>query len=83
MTKGSVIEREYKRAASEGRQPRCPFCGDPLEVAQTQLQYLVWRWDQDKKRYCQLAPNGDAGKPYCLACETADWEFVDGDLVDC
>lgn len=41
----SIVQKEYRLAKVERRQPLCPYCHKPLEVAQTQLSFVVWRWD--------------------------------------
>lgn len=74
-----TVEEEYRFAKSERRQAHCVYCQKPLEVTQTQYDYLHWRWDNGgfykKHDVC------DADKPCCNACGMADSDFIDEDLV--
>ena len=81
MAETSAVEAEYEKAKQEGRQPLCSYCQAPLEIGQTQCDDLVWRWDDEHKRYTPATQDGWAEKPYCRSCETRSWEFVDGNLV--
>lgn len=77
----ATMAEEFQLAKEEGRQPRCIYCGKPLEVTQTQDIYLYWRWDDKQKRYVKSEGGGSAEKPYCLNCETRDWDFTNNELI--
>ena len=81
-TAESPILEEYQKAKKEGRQPNCPFCNRPLELSQTQYTDIHWTWNTEEKRYIKDDSSGDAEKPYCVHCDTKDWDFIDFDLVD-
>lgn len=72
----SVIE-EYELAHKEGRQPLCVYCGEPLELSQTQSTYIYWRWDHNEQKFRKVLDGGDADKPFCQNCEARDWDFLD------
>lgn len=70
------ILQEYKKAIKEKRQPICPFCGEPLEVTQTQFTYIYWTWSDKKGRFVKDDSRGDAEKPFCVNCGMKCWDFV-------
>ena len=80
MTESQVLE-EYTRAKQVGRQPLCPFCKAPLEVSQTQSEFIFWRWNHRKKAFDKVVSDGDADKPFCVACGARDWDFIDFKLI--
>ena len=74
---------EYKLAGKEKRQPRCTYCGEPLDtISQIQTVYIKWTWDAQAKEYVKDDSGGDAEKAECRKCEARDWDFVDFDLVN-
>ena len=75
------MKEEYLLAKQENRQPRCIYCGKPLEIAQTQSQYIYWHWDDNTKSYCKDDSDGDAETPFCVKCEARDWDFIDSNFV--
>ena len=76
------MKEEYELAKKEGRQPICIYCGKPLdEIRQMQYEFIVWRWDKDKKCYIKDDDSGDTDRPFCASCEAEDWDFVDENLV--
>ena len=77
----SLVLTEYQQAKEEGRQPNCPYCGQPLEVRETQYEYLTWRWSEALGRFVKHK-SGDADKPYCAKCEERDWDFLDENYED-
>jgi len=77
-----TIEEEYLLAEAEERQPLCIYCGESLEISQTQYVFINWSWDKKKKKFVKDDNGGDAEKPFCINCETKDWNFIDFDLVD-
>lgn len=76
-----TIEEEYLLAEAEKRQPLCIYCGEPLEISQTQYVSIDWTWDKKKKKFIK-DDSGDAEKPYCKRCEAKNWDFIDFELVD-
>jgi len=76
----TTVQEEYMKAQKEKRQPHCPYCGKPLEITQTQYSDITWKWNDKKKRYTKYE-DGEAEKPYCMYCESRDWDFVDYDLL--
>jgi ferredoxin len=80
--KERTVKEEYRLAIDEQRQPNCVYCGEPLEVCQTEYTFLVWVWSDMGKNYIKDDDEGDGDTPFCRACEKADCDFVDGDLVD-
>jgi hypothetical protein len=40
----SVVDKEYAAAKKEGRQPNCPYCGEPLEVWLREDGITCWVW---------------------------------------
>jgi len=78
----ATIAEEYEQAKREGRQPNCPYCGEPLEINETQYEHIRWRWDEEQGGYVKQDDDGDADRPYCASCHTEDWDFIDFDLVN-
>ena len=76
------VQQEYKKAIAQGTPPVCPYCHAPLEITQTQSIFIFWKWNNEEKRFERIIGGGDADKPYCVACETKDWDLIDHDLVD-
>jgi len=76
----SKIDIEYAAAKKEGRQPNCPFCGEPLEVRIREEGGTVWAWNEDIKRY-EAQSEGNANPPYCAFCLREDWDFLDYDFI--
>jgi len=76
----SKIDLEYAAAKKEGRQPICPFCGEPLEVKIREDGETWWRWDKVMKYY-EPQSEGDANPPYCAFCLHEDWDFLDYDFI--
>ena len=70
------VQKEYRRAKAEGRQPLCPYCGAPLEIGQFYTVYVRWTWDKRDKIYKKDDTNWEAEKPFCDACEEKDWDFI-------
>ncbi len=77
-----TMREEYKLARKEGRQPRCIYCGEPLQVYQNQHVYYTWEWNERKKCFERSAEDGDSDKPFCACCEISDWDFIDEDYSD-
>jgi hypothetical protein len=75
------VRKEFEKARAEGRQPRCPYCHEPLEIGQFYSVYVQWTWNNKKKCYQKEEPDWDADKPFCDACEFKDWDFADNDLI--
>jgi formate hydrogenlyase subunit 6/NADH:ubiquinone oxidoreductase subunit I len=80
--KKRTVPEEYRLAKHEMRQPLCVYCGEPLEVCQTENTCIIWVWSDSGKHYIRDDDEGNAETPFCRECEAADWDFVDGDLVD-
>jgi hypothetical protein len=77
------VQAAYRKAKIDGLQPLCPYCGALLEIGQSHIETLYWSWDETRKMFTQNTSNGgDAAKPFCRACGTADWDFIDFNLVD-
>jgi len=77
----SEVKEEYQKAKVEGRQPLCPYCNALLEVEQYQYVFIYWRWNSKEKRYEKEESDGYADKPFCTACETKDWDFIDNEVI--
>jgi len=71
----NAVQQEFAQAIQEGRQPNCPYCGKPLQVEQTQHDYIRWEWRRDHRQFLK-ATYGDAGAPHCMACGAADENFL-------
>jgi hypothetical protein len=68
---------EFIFAEQESRQPNCIYCGKPLEVGQTFYTRIYWHWNSELRRYDKCEDrDADCDKPYCLNCETKDWDFT-------
>jgi len=78
MKRQHLIAQEYAAARKEGRQPNCPYCHQPLEVAVHQHVRISWLWEDGK--YIK-SEDGDSDAPFCAFCKTSDWAFIDEDLV--
>ena len=76
-----TVTEEYALARYEHRQPYCVYCESPLSIEQTQYTYLDWYWDEKSDSYVKNDYEGDSEKPYCLQCETKDWDFIVEDMV--
>ena len=76
------VQKEFEKAEARGRQPICPYCHKPLEIGQFYSVYVQWTWNNKKKRYQQEQPNWDADSPFCDACESKDWDFLNSGLTD-
>ncbi len=79
--------KEMRLAAREKRQPKCVYCGHPLDrVLQTEYDHLTWSWNPEKGWFFRDAV-GDADKPYhdCRLCPNGcgarDWDFTDNELI--
>ncbi len=76
VKKQNRVEEEYKRARVKGRQPVCPYCHSPLRIGQTVQKDVSWHWNSDQNCFEPVVMDGDAEKPFCLACQTRDWGFI-------
>ena len=76
-----TVKEEIELAAAEKRQPKCPYCENPLEVRETQTVDLTWKWDNNKECYVKSEGEGTSYKPECANCETKDWEFTNNELI--
>ena len=72
---------EFDKAKAKGRQPTCPYCGEPLEIAQTQYESINWKWNNKKKIYEKEVTGIDPDIPFCTSCETKDWDFLNSGLM--
>ena len=78
----SDVLEEFKKAKAEGRQPLCSYCHEPLEIGQFYSVYVHWSWNNKKKRFQKEEPYWDPGSPFCDACETKDWDFINTGPID-
>jgi hypothetical protein len=78
----SEIGGEYQKAKAEGRQPTCPYCNKSLEIGQFYTIYVQWSWNSKEKAYNKQNPDWQEEKPFCTACETKDWDFIDDELIN-
>ncbi len=76
----SKIDLEYAAARKEGRQPICPFCGEPLEVRIDERGGTWWKWDEDGGCY-EAESESSGNPPYCAFCLHGDWDFMDYDFI--
>ena len=76
----SAVDKEYAAAKKEGRQPNCPYCGEPLEVWLREDGITCWVWDEEAG--CFDKQGGTSNAPYCARCLHSDWDFIDHDLVE-
>jgi hypothetical protein len=76
----SKIDIEYAAARKEGRQPVCPFCGEPLEVRIREDGGTWWRWDKVTGSY-EPESEGVPNVPYCAFCLHEDWDFLDYEFI--
>ncbi|MDD5510820.1 MAG: hypothetical protein PHI12_08420 [Dehalococcoidales bacterium] len=82
VNEGGEQAQEFTLAQKEGRQPKCVYCGKPLnEVKENQRTFITWRWSPTLKGYIKDDNCGDSEKPYCGWCEVHDWEFVNNDFI--
>lgn len=72
-----TVAEEYALAKKEKRQPRCVYCGEPLELIQPQQLDIKWTWIEQEGCFRKHKGEGDADHPMCLACGAEDWDFVD------
>ena len=75
----SRIDLEYAAAKKEGRQPNCPFGGEPLEIRLREDGMTCWVWDENLEGFDKQG--GSSNAPYCAYCLHSDWDFIDHDLV--
>jgi ribosomal protein L34E len=81
MPQERTQEQEMSFAYGKKKQPNCVHCGRPLdEVRQEQNEDIVWKWDKQLKQY-KKTTDGTAEKPYHPACDSADWGYIDEELV--
>jgi rRNA-processing protein FCF1 len=74
-------EQEMTLAYKQKRQPKCVHCDSPLdEVRQLQDEEIVWSYDKNLKRYVK-SEGGIAEKPYHPKCDSADWGYIDENLI--
>jgi hypothetical protein len=73
----SDISDELVSAVREGRQPRCPYCGEALRVVQRDEQLIFWDWSDEETRFVRTKSCLQLDKPMCSACEEGDEAFVD------
>ena len=79
---GSVVDLEYAAAKKEGRQPNCPYCGEPLEIRMIEEGGVIcWVWDEDAECF-DMQTDSSSNAPYCAHCLHSDWDFIDHDLVE-
>ncbi|TSC54108.1 MAG: hypothetical protein LiPW30_764 [Parcubacteria group bacterium LiPW_30] len=79
--KARTVKEEYQLSKHEQRQPNCIYCEKLLTVVQEGYDDIKWNWDDDKRGYIRGDDNGTLDEPFCQECKTADWDFVDDDLV--
>ena len=77
----SAVDLEYAAAKKEGRQPVCPYCGEPLEIRIREDGSVVWVWDEAMGGYDRQS-EGTPYLPYCAHCLKEDIDFIDYDLVE-
>ena len=70
------IQKEYKKAKEEGRQPLCPHCKAPLQIGQTRVGLSYWRWNDKKKTFEKGNAEEGRDDPFCMSCGAADWDFI-------
>ncbi len=76
------MKEEFETAERERRQPNCIYCDKPLEITQTFYTYIYWRWNPSLRCYEKSEDrDADCEKPYCLNCETKDWDFTNNKWV--
>jgi len=78
-----IQEEEFKLAKKEDRQPRCVYCGEPLDfVKEVQDVCITWTWDRETKSYSKTEDDGSSYKPYCGKCEAHDWDFSNNEFIE-
>lgn len=69
---GRKIKEAYKTALRKREQPRCPFCGEDLELLDSWVHQLTWTWNRQRRRYekeWDFVYNGSAdAEARCLMC---------------
>ena len=76
----SPVVNEYAAAKKEGRQPICPYCGNPLEIRMKEDGIIYWIWDEDMGCFV-MQRDSISDIPYCAHCLKEDWNFIDHDFV--
>ena len=77
------MEEEFELAKAERRQPRCIYCGKPLDrVVEVQSTVIIWTWNAKEKRYYKDDSAGSSDCPQCDRCEQKDWDFTSNDFID-
>ena len=71
------FKQEVKDALREGRQPNCPYCGEPLEMEQTQVYLKTVSWSDEQHCYVKDYEEDDPEEnaPVCMACGEEEWAF--------
>lgn len=75
------FETPHEYCAENGITPKCPICGEELEIRQTQYVdlYWNWKWNPKEKTFHKDEGDGDSDKPHCASCgESLGWDAVDG-----
>ena len=80
-TETNGVQEEYQKAKAEGKQPLCPYCKAPLQIGQNEGLSNYWRWNDETKKYERYESDPEADEPFCIECETSDWDFLENDLV--
>ena len=76
------VREEFEKAEATGKQPTCPYCGVPLEIAYAQCESITWKWNAKKKIYEKEITDIDPETPVCASCETEDWDFLNSGLMN-
>jgi len=82
MEEKSPVIEEFEKAQKEGRQPKCIYCGEPLEVVETQGIELKWVWNEKTKKFEKIEGDGWSDKPACANCEVKDWDFTNNGFCE-
>ena len=62
-----------RKAVEQGKQPNCPYCGEPLRGKETQTVELYWDWCDEFKDYVKTQDDGESLQPECASCGAKDW----------
>lgn len=62
------VEQELAQASKENRQPRCPRCGQPLEIEENFYRCIAFKWDEQTRRYYKVTIDEGTERPTCRAC---------------
>ena len=77
------VYQEFIQAQKEERQPRCPYCQEPLVIEELWYKVHVWEWDAPARRYGKELVDEGTERPRCSACQEEFYFFINGSELLC